>query len=476
MAGIDGPRREWAPGHGRITMRKFLRRLGRALLFILPITLGAAAVGYAVMSREGPQRTPPEERVIPVRVVTVPSVDVVPRALGYGSASPGRVWEAVAEVSGTVIYRHPDLEKGSILRAGTELLRVDDTDYRLAVAQIEANIHSSEAQLAVLDVRALNTRRSLAIEERRMDLARKELERKQRLVGQGTISQAAVDQEERAVLVGEQALQNLRNAMNLLPAERSVLEATREQLEAQLETARRNLSRTTIYAPFNCRIAAVNVEKAQFAARGKVLVVADSLDVAEVNAQVPVGNLLPLMPPDIELPLDPGAVMPRLRDVVGLDALVRLRAGRGDIEWPARFSRISDTVDPRTRTVGVIVAVDNPYRQSASSRRPPLVKNMYVEVEIRGQSRPGAVVIPRVALRGSRVHTVSDDGRLRIHEVEVDFAQTNFVVVASGLAPGERVVVSDLPYAVDGMRLEAVEDEEALAALVAEAVGSTPVQ
>ena len=142
-----------------------------------------------------------------------------------------------------------------------------------------------------------NTGRSLAIEERSIDLARKELERKRRLVQNGAISQAAVDQEERAVLVGEQAIQNLRNAMNLLPAERAVLEATRDQLEAQLETARRNLSRTSIFAPFHCRIAEVNVEMAQFAAKGKVLVVADSLDVAEVTAQVPIGALLPLLPP-----------------------------------------------------------------------------------------------------------------------------------------------------------------------------------
>ena len=457
-------------------MRRLLRRLGRFLLFLLPVALGAAAVGYAVMNREGPQRTQPEERVTPVRVVTVPSVDVVPRALGYGTASPGRVWEAVAEVGGTVIYRHPELEKGSILRAGTELLRIDATDYRLALIQIEASIRSTEAQLAVLDVRALNTGRSLAIEARSIDLARKELERKQRLARAGTLSQAAVDQEERAVLVGEQALQNLRNAMNLLPAERSVLEATREQLVAQLETARRNLDRTSIFAPFTCRIAEVNVEEAQFAAKGKVLVVADSLDVAEVTAQVPIGKLIPLLPPEIGLPQEPVAPMPRLREVVGLDAVVRLRTGRGVAEWPARFSRMSDTVDRRTRTVGVIVAVDHPYRQAASSPQPPLVKNMYVEVEVRGQPRPRAVVIPRVALHGDRVRTVSSDDRLRIREVEVDFAQTNFVVLKSGIEAGDRVVVSDLPFAVDGMRLAPVEDEEALAGLVAEAVGSTPVQ
>ena len=457
-------------------MKTFFRRLGRALLFVVPVVLGAAVVGYAVTNREGPQRVTPEERAIPVRVVPAPAVDVVPRALGYGNVTPGRVWEAVGEVSGTVVYRHPELEKGAILPAGTELLRIDATDYRLAVAQSEANIRSTEAQLAVLDVRALNTERSLAIEERSLGLGRKELERKRQLVRNGTVSQATVDQEERAVLAGEQTLQNLRNAMNLLPAERAVLEATRDQLKARLETARRDLRRTTIVAPFHCRIAEVNVEEAQFATQGKVLVVADSLDVAEVTAQVPIGHLLTLFPPDLELPLEVDAVMQRLREEAGLDAVVRLRTGRGDTEWPARFSRISDTVDRRTRTVGVIVAVDDPYRQAGSGQRPPLVKNMYVEVEVRGRPLPGAVVIPRGALHDSGVRIVAPDGRLRIREVEVDFAQTNFVVVDSGLEAGEQVVISDLPFAVEGMLVAPVADEEALAALVAEAVGATPVR
>ncbi len=453
-----------------------MRRHVRKLLILIPLALGALALAVAVGTREVPERVSPEERVTPVRVVSAPAVDVVPRALGYGSVRPGRVWEAVGEVSGTVIFRHPDLKKGAILPAGTELLRIDPTDYRLAVARIEANIRSAEAQLAVLDMRALNTERSLAIEERSLALGRKELERKRRLVRNGTISQAAVDQEERAVLSGEQAVQNLRNAMNLLPAERSVLEATRDQLEAQMETARRDLDRTTIVAPFDCRIAAVNVEQAQFAAMGQVLAIADSLDVAEVTAQVPIGSMLTLLPPGMDLPQDAGAVMPRLREVAGLGAVVRLRTGSVDTEWPARFSRISDTVDPRTRTVGVIVAVDDPYRQSESGQRPPLVKNMYVEVEVRGRPRPGAVVIPRSALHGSQVRTVGPDERLSIRGVEVDFAQTNFVVVGSGLAAGARVVLSDLPFAAEGMRLAPIEDEEGLAALVAEAVGTTPVR
>ena len=57
------------------------------------------------------------------------------------------------------------------------------------------------------------------------------------------------------------------------------------------------------------------MEQAQFAAQGKVLVVADSLDVAEVTAQFPIGTMLTLVPRDLDLPLDAGAPMPRLRDV-----------------------------------------------------------------------------------------------------------------------------------------------------------------
>ena len=187
-----------------------------------------------------------------------------------------------------------------------------------------------EAQLTVLDVRAVNTEHLLAIEERSWKLDRRELDRMRRLLSNNTISEAAVDREERSFLAGEQAVQNLRNAMNLLPAERSVLEATRDQLEAQLETARRNLSRTRITAPFNSRIAAANVEQAQFATQGQVLVVADSLDVAEVTVQIPVGSMLRLLPPGMEFPGDMHALMSRLREAAELKAIVRLRTGGVD--------------------------------------------------------------------------------------------------------------------------------------------------
>ena len=457
-------------------MSPFVRRHARKLLVLPPLIVGVAVVAVAVQTREGPRRAPSQERTTAVRVVAAPMVDVVPRALGYGSVQPGKVWEAVTQVKGTVVFRHPDLEKGAILAAGTELLRIDPTDYRLAVAEIEAGIRSVEAQLVELGVRARNTERSLAIEQRSLALGRKELARKRELARDDTISQAAVDQEERALLADEQAVQSLRNSLELIPAERDVLEARKAQLSAQLETARRDLDRTTFVAPFDCRIAVVNVEEAQFAAQGQVLVEADGLDVAEVTAQVPMGNLLNLLPPGAEIPRDVGSIMARLRDIIGSRAIVRLRTGGVEAEWGARFARVSDTVDPRTRTVGVIVAVDAPYRQAEAGVRPPLVKNMYVEVELRGQPRPDAVVVPRAALRGGLVHVAGPDDRLVLRPVDIAFVQTNFAVVRAGLGAGERVVVSDLPSAIAGMLLAPVDDEDAATDLLAEALGATPVR
>ena len=446
----------------------------KRLLFWIPVGLGVLAVVYAVNSREAPKRVPPEERKTSVRVVPAASVAVVPRVLGHGNVKPGRVWEAVAEVSGTVVFRHPELQRGAILPAGTELLRIDPADYRLAVAEIEANIRVVDAQLASLDARARNTERSLAIEERSLVLGRKQLERTRELLRRDAVAQSEADREERSVLAGEQAVQNLRNAVRLLPAERAAQRAQRDRLKSQLETARRNLSRTTVVAPFTCRIAAVHAEVAQFAARGQVLVEADSVDVAEVIAQVPMSQVLALVRSGVGPAPEPGAVIPRLREA--LRVVVRLHSGDVAIEWPGRFSRMNDAVDPRTRTVGVIVAVDQPYRQALADRRPPLVKNMYVEVELRGPARPEAVVIPRAGLRGSQVYVVGPDDRLEFRDVDVGFTQANFALLRSGLDPGERVVISDLPFAAKGMLLAPEPDPAAAAGLVAEAEGATPLQ
>jgi multidrug efflux pump subunit AcrA (membrane-fusion protein) len=107
----------------------------------------------------------------------------------------------------------------------------------------------------------------------------------------------------------------------------------------------------------------------------------------------------------------------------------------------------------------VIVAVDEPYRKAVPGKRPPLVKDMFVQVALRGRPWAAALVVPRVAIhRGpdgrAAVYLVDADGRLAIRPVALGPAQDDLVVVSEGLAPGDLVVVSDLIPAIAGMRLE----------------------
>ncbi len=336
--------------------------IGR-LLIIPPLLVGLAV--FVILARDGggPGPEPPVERATTVRSITVPAVDMVPRALGYGHIQPGRVWEAVAEVSGRIVEKHPRLESGYLMAAGDVILRIDPTDYRIAVDNAGARIRAAEAQLAELAVREENTVRSLEIERRSLELAQKDYERKRTLAQRGSISQAAVDESERLVLTRRQAVQAQQNALALVPEEREILEANLALFKAELVQAQRNLDRTEIVAPFDGRVAGVNVEETQFAGAGQILAVIDGVDVAEVAAQIPPDRMRNLLSA-VELsgrdisPENVGAVFEKL----GVSAVVRLVTGDWEVEWEARFTRIRETVDPVTRTIGVVVSVDEPYR------------------------------------------------------------------------------------------------------------------
>jgi RND family efflux transporter MFP subunit len=451
--------------------------LKRKALFLPPVLAGVALLVWFARSGESPVRVPPEEAVRPARVISVPVVDFVPRTLGYGHVQPGRVWEAVAEVGGRIVEKHPRLESGELMAAGEVILRIDPTDYELAVESARARIRGAEAQIAELEVSEENTRRSLEIEQRGLSLAETDLTRKRTLVKRGSISQATVDEAERTVLSLRQAVQGQRSALALIPAEREVLVANLALFESELRQAERNLERTELVTPFDGRVAAVNVEESQFAAAGQVLAVLDGVDLAEVAAQIPIDRMRPLVAgSQAELQDVDTENLSKVFQRLGLTAVVRLSAGEFRVSWPARFVRIRESVDPSTRTIGIVVAVDEPYRLVEPGRRPPLAKNMFVEVELQGRPVPGRLVVPRAALHDGMVYVVDDANRLERRPVSVGVRQSGFIVVVEGLTAGESVVVTDLAPAIDGMLLEPVEDEALRDRLIAAATGEGTVR
>ena len=458
-----------------------LKTLAKRLLIVPPIVVGLAFFAYQAVDRRAPQQAEPAEVARPVRVIEVKPTDFVPRALGYGYVEPGLVWEAVAEVSGKIVFRHPDLERGRVLEAGTVLFRVDPTDYQLAVDRTDSNLQGIAAQLAEIDIRESNAQRSLAIERRALELAKDDLERRRALLARGNTSRVSVDEAETTVLLQQQKIQDLENQLNLIPVERRVLEAEEKLQRAQLREAQVKLERTEIRLPFDARIAEAAAEAQEYVGVNETLAEADSLDVAEVSVQMAIDHVRPLVPRQTPLGSVNALAQSRAPSQWGLTAIVRLRTGDLDASWEARFDRISDSLDPQTRTLGLIVAVDEPYGKVIPGERPPLIKNMYVEVELRAPLQPDRFVVPRAAVHrddeGRKVlYLAGPDDRLVLRPVTLGPAQSDFVVVEDGLSGGERVVVSDLLPAIEQMLLAPRMDQVLADRLLAQASGTAGVR
>ncbi len=449
----------------------------RRLLFIPPILIGIAVLYYMASGRQAPERKPPEERARAVRVIAAEPLRLVPRVTGFGSVYPGTVWSAIAQVAGEADYVHPDLKKGAILAAGTEIVRISPADFVLAISQAQANIRSAEAKLAELKVTEANTADLLTIERRGLELRESELARKRDLLERGTLAQSAVELEQRETLAQRKKVQDLENTLRLLPTQRAVQQEQIAVYQAQLESAELDLARTRISLPFDARIAEVNVETKQFVQIGGTLAVADSIDVAEVEAQVPISQFRAMVQASA-----PGGLpdvitaqsLSQIISTIGFEATVRLRAGNDFIQWPARFARISATIDPKTRTIGAIVAVDGAYATASPGVRPPLTKGMFVEIEVRTRARDDRIVVPRSALHEGRLYVVNADSRLDIRPVTTGLIQGDLAAIDEGIDPGEQIVVSDLVPAVAGMLLAPQPDDRLLVRLKSEAAGGTP--
>lgn len=449
-----------------------LKKLGKRtkrVLAVLPIMAAIAVVIVLVRTRSGPEKRTEDEISRTVRIIDAPAVALIPRATGYGLAEPGRIWRAMAEVKGTVVSTHPQLEAGALIDEGATLLKINPADYELAIARLEASISETRAKLEQLKVEEKNKKSSLEIEKESLALAKKSLDRLQELVDKKAVPADQVDREQRNVLQQQQLIQKIENQLALIPTRREGLKAALAIHQADLEQARIDLGRTEIKAPFDCRLAEVKIERGQFLNAGQKLFEAHGTGVVEVEAKFRPEQMRDLLAADKRRRFQPGMTMETLRELFVLEATIRLRSGDWEATWPARFDRIRETVDPRTRAINVVSAVDNPYEKVIPGVRPALVRGMYCEMELRAPVRPGTVVLPRSAIRGDRVFVVDNDGRLQSKKVAIDFAQSDIVALKSGVEAGETVVISDPEFAIEGMKVNTSVDSELRERLVQQA-------
>ncbi|MGF1768238.1 HlyD family secretion protein [Enterovibrio makurazakiensis] len=434
--------------------------LRRKLLFFPVLAIGILVLVIAIKARPDIPVKPAQSKARPVDVLTLTQQTISPVVTGFGRVTPKLTWQAIAEVNGKVIYRNPDLEKGSILPAGTALLSIDPTDYQLAVAQAQADVSAKRARLAKLDLDSSNVKTTLNIEKRRLALSKDELTRKKNLRQKGLTSQSDLDTEQQAYLSQQTRVQDLESQLKVLPDERLITEAELDASQLALTQAERDLEKTHVVLPVNSRIAEVNIEKDQFVTPQQIMVVAHGLEAVEVDAQVSIHDMQTLFDSLNAAPSNDPSDMPSGNGhLARLTANVALSSGSFNQTWSATVARLSDTVNLNQATVGVILEIplnlssseSDAATQNPLAALPSLVNGMFVQATIEGQ--PVAHwVIPEQALRGDKVYLM-EEGVLAVEPVDVLFRHGDRVAIAGDLKDGQQLVVNDLLPAVPGMAL-----------------------
>lgn len=230
-------------------------------------------------------------------------------------------------------------------------------------------------------------------------------------------------------------------------------------LNAQRAIAARSMEFTTITAPYDLRIGSVEAELGQVVNRGQTLFTAEGIDAVEIAAQFTIGQVGPLV-----RALREGA------SALDFKARVRLPAPGHSVIWEAVVDRAGEAIDARTQSTSIVVRVDEPVAQAEAGQRPPLRRNMFVEVILSAPKRP-VLAAPLDAVRGGKALVVSAEGTLERREVTVGYTIGDVAVVTGGLAEGDKLVVTDPAIAVPGMKVKPVEDKAVKAQIAAAAGG-----
>lgn len=384
-----------------------------------PVVAIAAAVAIAVVLAARLGRA---ELSVPARdVLTAPVErgDFVNEVAAYGKLVASRQLVLSAPVAGRV---------EEVVRKAGARVREGDVILRLSSPEVDAAANSAEAELAIAraDLSATRAKQLEAEENLRSEVDRTELEAKslelevgaeRLLLSKQAISTIAAKRTELQYELHRNALQRINARLDQLRvAHRTEIDASMlklRKLEEIAESERARRDALTIRAAFDGVLANVDALPGQMVAAGASLGVL--IDPARLQARLQVAE--------------------REARLLKIGQAVRVSSSSGD--FGARLSRIDPSV-----TQGMVTADADFIASLPSELRADLAIDARIEIErlpgVLSVSRPNGIDAP-----GRRRVFVVADGHAVAREVVFGTLSTDRAVVADGLRPGERIVVSD---------------------------------
>ncbi|WP_066963638.1 efflux RND transporter periplasmic adaptor subunit [Microbulbifer sp. Q7] len=371
------------------------------------LVLGFGAVQLMSASKPAPEKKEHEQRLVSLTYREAREESVHLTVATQGEVRPHTEIDLTPAVSGRVVSVSSSFSEGAGFEPGETLLQIDDSDYRLALTRAEAGV--ARAEVLLLQARAAAS-----------------IKRQQWLDLHPNKEPTPLQVNKPQVLEAEA---NLRSA------------------KAELADAKLNLARTKIQLPFRGRVASRAIGVGQYVTPSTVLGHVFATDRVEIRLPLTDAQLM-----ELDLPM--GFVASE--KTPGPEVTLSAQIGPERQYWRGRIVRTQAAVDQQTRLIYAVAEVKDPYGKGASNGM-PLAVGLFVTAEAESTQARTAVVVPREALRNAdKVYVVTENDELRIRTVDVLSTSEDRVVIDGGLADGERVVISAVANAVDGMKVQPI--------------------
>ncbi len=367
--------------------------------FVLIVAIIGAAVAIALAMVKMKPEPPKKERVNLDPLVEVLELEAMTanfEVASQGTVRPRTETVLSAEVSGTITAISPKFIAGGVFERGEVLMRIDPTNYDVAVTQANA------------------------------------LVRQRQIEYDGALK--------------------LRSQGYRAEAELASAEAALATAKAELVRAKRNLERTYIRLPYAGIVRTKETDLGQFVNPGTRLGVVFATDYAEVR--------LPLTDRDLAFVDLPSALEVTATGGSETGPSVRLSAvQKGEPQtWEARIVRTEGVVDEKSRVTYAVARIEDPYALDGSGT--PLPIGTFVNARIAGAAADSVIRVPRAIVRGSdELVFVDDDNKIRIRKVRVVRGDADYIYVGDGAVPGERVIVTALETPINGTLVRVSDDE-----------------
>ena len=371
-------------------------------LFIL---LGAFALSYLLWLLGQVQPDPVEEAPAPDVIVEILTPkDFQIQISSNGTTTPLTQTVLTAEVGGEVIYRSKKFSEGSSVIQGEILAKIDDTDLQLQYKNALLQLANAEVQY------------SLQLAE--AEVAKEAWEK----IGDGVASDLTLKKPQ------------LKQAEALL-----------EVAKAQVSSAEKKLNKTEIVAPYAGRIQSVNIDLGTTIIPGQPVGALYTSSEIEVTLAVKDNDLQFL-----SIPMDGRKLDPSEQALVEIKSFYK---GKNQT-WIGRLERVDGVIDPITRMINLIAVFKNDFIETD---KPNLPIGLFVEAQIDGIILKDIFSIPVNAIsENNEVYIVNNDSELVSRQLSILKKYSDFVIVKDGLKAGERIVISKLSTASNGIKVNPV--------------------